>query len=128
MAYLRQLVPSLGCCEEFEINDEPFRGPGQRQLLVALDSYQAPVMRSFSQRSCYACGKVNSDLEAKTLTKCSGCINPYNEAWFCDEDCREKYWPVHKKTCGNWERNRMAFFAWYGEHAMEFITYEGDLV
>lgn len=101
MAYLRQLVPSMGCCDDFQVDDKPFRSPGQRQLLVALDNYQAPTPRSFSQRSCYACGKVNGDLEAKTLTKCSGCINPYNEAWFCDKDCREKYWPVHEKTCGN---------------------------
>lgn len=74
--------------------DLDFRDPGKMQFLAALDHYQPGVPRSFSEPSCFACGKIEQD-KGTALLKCGRC----KEAWYCDKECQARDWKVHKVNC-----------------------------
>lgn len=92
--YLRDLVPRISCVEGYAspIADIGFRGPGKRQFLAALDHYQPGVPRSFYEPSCFACGKIASDIN-KGLDKCARCRG----ACYCNKVCRHT--PTRTDCC-----------------------------
>lgn len=57
--------------------------------------------------------------------RCSGCKNPYNEAWFSDKDCQKTYWPVHKRNCGSPQNpNGLALFMGHGKEEVGLVAFE----
>ncbi len=117
LQHVRALAPRIPSREGYALPlfDEGFRGPGKRQFLTALESYQAGTPRSFEELSCYGCGKIGADI-GKALSLCGGCKN----AWYCNkvrlarqgsldvarhrlfdhaQDCQRSNWNDHKKTC-----------------------------
>ncbi|KKY33002.1 hypothetical protein UCDDA912_g07058 [Diaporthe ampelina] len=127
--HLRDLVPKIQCNEGMTapLIEYVFRGPGKRQFLAALDSYQADKPRSLHQPSCHGCEKVGSDIEVdgKALRKCGGCKNEIAAASFCDKDCQRDLWKHHKRNCGPPRGRGVATFKSFGKASLGFIVYEG---
>ncbi|KAG8159017.1 hypothetical protein KVR01_011460 [Diaporthe batatas] len=139
VAYLRDLVSKMQCNEHatMALDDMGIRGAGQRQVLAALDHYQAGKPRSFVEPSCHCCGKINADIKAegKTLMKCGGCKNQIAAAWFCDKvrmaggtlllSTRTAQWRRHKPNCGTPVGSGLAMFQAYGKNSLGVNMYRG---
>lgn len=133
ISYFRQLVPDLACFPEYACPhiDFHFRLPGKKQFLTALENYQSGTMRSFTQSSCHACGKVNDDIktEGKQLMKCGACQNQYNKGWFCDRECQRRCWKTHKKNCaGTGDGVGIGVFTAFHDNNNVMLPFRGDIV
>ncbi|ROW15713.1 hypothetical protein VPNG_02135 [Cytospora leucostoma] len=86
--------PSFAAMWTSALDDHGFRGPGRAQFLAALGNYKAGVPRSYSEPSCYQCGKIAADV-GKNLDQCSRC----KRVWYCNKDCQKAHWKDHKPAC-----------------------------
>ncbi|KAI1622021.1 hypothetical protein EDD37DRAFT_667858 [Exophiala viscosa] len=97
ITYLREAANKTASYPGYRlpIGDLGFRDPGKAQFLAALDHYRNGEARDFHQASCFYCGRINKDLNPRSLMKCGRC----KEAWYCDQECQRSNWKNHKLIC-----------------------------
>ncbi|KAK5465504.1 hypothetical protein LTS15_002067 [Exophiala xenobiotica] len=97
MTYLRQAADKTESHpgHRLPIGDLGFRDPGKAQFLAALNHYRNGEPRDLRGPSCFCCGRINQDLNPRSLMKCGRC----KEAWYCNQECQQANWKNHKLIC-----------------------------